>query len=49
MKGKVMQIKQYDRSTQVTNTESFAFIPVSVFKLLSREVLFTKRDESRNC
>ena len=29
-------------STQITNTEIFAFIAVLVFKLLSRKVLFTK-------
>ena len=30
-------------STQITNTEIFAFISVLVLKLLSRKVLFTNR------
>ena len=30
-------------STQITNTEIFAFIAVLVFKLLSREVLFINK------
>ena len=29
--------------TQITNTEIFAFMPVLVFKLLSRKILFKKR------
>ena len=36
-------------STQITNTEIFAFIAVLVFKLLSRKVLFTNRKDNRNC
>ena len=37
-------------STQITNTEIFAFIAVLVFKLLSREVLFINRKgKNRNC
>ena len=35
-------------STQITNTEIFAFIPVLVFKLLSRKVLSINRKGSRN-
>ena len=30
-------------STQITNTEVFAFIAILVFKLLRRKVLFTNR------
>ena len=30
-------------STQITNTDVFTFIAVSVLKLLSRKVLFIKR------
>ena len=30
-------------STQITNTEIFAFITVPVFKLLSREILFINK------
>ena len=36
-------------STQLTNTEIFAFIAVLVFKLLSRKVLFINRKDNRNC
>ena len=36
-------------STQITNTEIFAFIAVLVFKLLSRKVFFIKRRDNRNC
>ena len=36
-------------STQITNTEIFAFIAVPVFKLLSRKVLLTNRKDNRNC
>ena len=31
--------------TQTSNTENFVFIPVLVFKSLSRKVLFIKRKE----
>ena len=34
---------------QITNTEIFTFIPVLVFKLLSRKVLFINRKDNRNC
>ena len=33
-------------STQITNTEIFAFIAVIVLKLLNRKVLFTNRKDS---
>ena len=36
-------------STQITNTEIFAFIAVPVFKLLSRKVLFINIKDNRNC
>ena len=32
-------------STQVTNTEIFAFTAVLVFKLLSRKILFIKKGQ----
>ena len=34
-------------STQITNTDIFTFIPVLVFKLLSRKVLFINRKGNR--
>ena len=36
-------------STQITNTEIFAFIAVLIFKLMSREVLFINKKDNRNC
>ena len=36
-------------STQITNTEIFAFIAILIFKLLSRKVLFINRKDKRNC
>ena len=36
-------------STQITNTEIFAFIAVLVFKLFSRKVLFINKKKKRNC
>ena len=36
-------------STQITNTENFAFIAVLVFKLLRCKILFIKRKNNRNC
>ena len=36
-------------STQITNTEVFAFTVALVFKLLSRKVLFINRNDNRNC
>ena len=35
-------------STQITNTEIFAFIAVLVFKLLSRKVLFINKKDNSN-
>ena len=51
---KVQSCKLYNNkymivSTQITNTKIFSFIPVLVFKLLSRKVLFTNRKDKRNC
>ena len=51
---KVQSCKLYNNiymigSTQVTNTEIYAFIAVLVFKLLSRKVLFRNRRDNRNC
>ena len=50
---KVQSCKLYNNkymiaSTQITNTEIFAFIAVLVFKLLSRKVLFINRKDNRN-
>ena len=36
-------------STQMINTEIFAFTAVIAFKLLSRKVLFIIRKDNRNC
>ena len=36
-------------STQIANAETFAFIAVLVFRLLSRKVLFINRKGNRNC
>ena len=36
-------------STQITNTEIFAFIAVLVFNLFSRRILFIDRKDNRNC
>ena len=36
-------------STQITNTEIFAFIAFLVFKLSSRKVLFINWKDNRNC
>ena len=35
-------------STQITNTETFAFIAALVFKLLRRKVLFINKKDNRN-
>ena len=35
-------------STQMINTEIFAFIAVLVFKLMSRKVVFMSRKNNRN-
>ena len=36
-------------STQITNSEFFAFIAVLVFELLSRKFLFINVKDNRNC
>ena len=36
-------------STQITNTEAFAFTSVLVSKLLSRKVVLINRKGNRNC
>ena len=36
-------------STQITDTEIFAFIAVLDFKLLCRKVLFINRKDNKNC
>ena len=36
-------------STQTTNTESFTFIAVLVFKLISLKVLFINKKDNGNC
>ena len=51
---KVQSCKLYNNkymivSTQITNTEIFAFIAVLVFKLFSRKILFINRKHNRNC
>ena len=46
---KLNNIKYKIASTQITNTEIFAFMAVLVFKLSSREVLFINRKDNRNC
>ena len=35
--------------TQITNTETFAFIAVLVLELLGRNVLFINTKDNRNC
>ena len=35
--------------TQITKTETFAFIALVVLKLLSRKVLFINSKDNRNC
>ena len=51
---KVQSCKLYNNkyriaSTQITNTEIFAFIALLVFRSLSRKVLFMNRKDNRNC
>ena len=36
-------------SSNITNTEIFPFIPVIVFKLLSRKFLFINKKDNKNC
>ena len=50
---KVQSWKYYNNkymivSTQITNTETFGFIPVLAFKLLNRKVVFINKKEARN-
>ena len=50
---KVQSWKYYNNkymivSTQITNTETFGFIPVLAFKLLNRKVVFINKKEVRN-
>ena len=47
--SKLYNYKYKIASTQITNTEIFAFIAVLVFKLLGRKVLFINREDNRNC
>ena len=49
---RVQSCKLYNKtyiiaSTQITNTETFAFIAVLVFKLLNRKVLFINRKTTK--
>ena len=51
---KVKSCKLYNNkymiaSTQIINSEIFAFIAVLVFKSLIRKVLFINRKDNRNC
>ena len=51
---KVQPCKLYNNkymipSTQITNTEIFAFKTVLVFKLLSHKILFINRKDNRSC
>ena len=46
---KLWNNKHMIASTQITNTEIFAFITVLIFKLLNRRVLLTNREDNRNC
>ena len=51
LKGTIIQIiynnKYMITSTQITNTEVFAFVAVLIFKLMSRKVLFIIRKDNR--
>ena len=51
---KVLSCKLYNNkymttSTQITNTEIFAFIAVLVFKLMRCKALFINKKDNRNC
>ena len=51
---KVQPCKSYNNkymiaSTQITNTEIFAFTAVLIFKLLGRKVLLINRKDNKNC
>ena len=45
---KLSNSKHMIASTQITNSEIFAFIAVLIFKLLSRKVLFINRQDNKN-
>ena len=47
--GKLYKNKYMIASTQMKNTDIFAFIAVLVIKLLSCQVLFINRKDNRNC
>ena len=49
MSCKLYNNKYIIASTQIKNTEMFAFIAVLVFKLLGCNVLFINRKYNRNC
>ena len=42
-------IKNMIKSTQITNTEFFAFTAALVFQLLSHKILFRYTKDNRNC
>ena len=42
-------IKYMLTSTQIANAETFAFVAVLVFQLLSCKILFINRKDNRNC
>ena len=51
---KIQSCKLYNNnymiaSTQITNTEIFAFIAFLILKLSNRKVLFLNRKDNRNC
>ena len=46
---KLHSSKYMTASTQIANTDVFAFIAVLIFKLFSRKVLFLKKKDNRNC
>ena len=47
--GRLYYNKDMITSTQIANTEIFAFIAVLVFKLFSRKVSLINRKDNRNC
>ena len=52
LKGKSCKLRNYKYMaalTQIPNTETFAFIIVLGFKLMSGKVLFTNRKDNRSC
>ena len=46
---KLYNSKYMIATTQLTITETFAFIAVLVFKLLNLKVVFINRKDKRNC